>query len=325
MIERSPSTLRKRRQAGKMRVGDAMRALVLVPMLLLMFAAAPGAVSPAMAADLSCPPATPAAAGTSSAATPATTSTPAAAAFPEEGGSLTVFAAASLTDAFNQIKTDLQTQHPNLEITFQTGGSQSLVTQLQEGAFADVLATANTSTMKTAVEGGFIDGNPASFTGNRLVIVTPKDNPAGITSLDDLAKDGIRLVVAGADVPAGKYALQAICSYGSGRDAAAPADFVTTVGNNVVSEETDVRSVLAKVQLGEADAGIVYASDAVAAGLSGSAVNVIEFPATVPTTATYPIAPVAGGNTDLANAFISYVLSLDGQKVLADFGFSPLS
>ena len=323
MIERSQSTLRHRRQSGMTRVRDVMRALLLAPMLLLMFAAAPGAVSPVLAAGIDCPPATPAASGTPSAnATPAQASTPDAATFPEDGGKLTVFAAASLTDAFNQIKTDLQAKHPNLEITFQTGGSQSLVTQLQEGATADVLATANTSTMKTAVDGGLIAGDPVPFTGNRLVIVTPKDNPAGIASLDDLGKDGIRLVIAGADVPAGKYAVQAICSYGS--HSAAPADFVTSVGNNVVSEETDVRSVLAKVQLGEADAGIVYASDAVAAGLSGSAVNVIEFPATVPTSATYPIAPVNGGNAELANAFISYVLSPDGQKVLADFGFSSL-
>lgn len=319
MIERTPSTSKPgmRSQTGMIRVWDVMRALLLVPILMVMFAAAPGAISPALAADLSCPPATPTtaasgASGTAPAATPAV-------AFPEEGGKLTVFAAASLTDAFNKIKTDLQAQHPKLEITFQTGGSQALVTQLQEGAKADVLATANNSTMKTAVDGGLIAGKPVPFTGNRLVIVTPKDNPAKIASLDDLGKEGIRLVIAGADVPAGKYARQAICSYGSG--GAAPAGFVTAVGKNVVSEETDVRSVLAKVQLGEADAGIVYASDAVAAKLSGSAVNVIEFPAKVPTTATYPIAPVAGGNTELANAFIAYVLSPDGQKVLADYGF----
>lgn len=329
MIERSPSTSkpesRKRSQTRMMWVRDATRALLLVPMLMVMFFAAPGAISPALAADISCPPATPTtaasgASGTAPAATPAMDAaamTPVA--FPAEGGKLTVFAAASLTDAFNKMKTDLQAKHPNLEITFQTGGSQALVTQLQEGAKADVLATANNSTMKTAVDGGLTEGKPVPFTGNHLVIVTPKDNPAKIASLDDLGKDGIRLVIAGADVPAGKYARQAICSYGS--KGAAPAGFVTSVGKNVVSEETDVRSVLAKVQLGEADAGIVYASDAVAARLSGSAVNVIEFPAKVPTTATYPIAPVAGGNTGLANAFIAYVLSPDGQKVLAEYGF----
>ncbi|MGI8406095.1 MAG: molybdate ABC transporter substrate-binding protein [Thermomicrobiales bacterium] len=330
MIKRSPSTSkpesRKRSQTGMMWARDAMRALLLVPMLMVVFAAAPGAVSPALAADLSCPPATPstAASGASGTAPAAATPAPNAAAmtpvaFPAEGGKLTVFAAASLTDAFNKMKTDLQAEHLNLEITFQTGGSQALVTQLQAGAKADVLATANNSTMKTAVDGDLIERKPVPFTGNRLVIVTPKDNPAKIASLDDLGKDGIRLVIAGADVPAGKYALQAICSYGS--KGAAPADFVTSVGNNVVSEETDVRSVLAKVQLGEADAGIVYASDAVAAKLSGSEVNAIEFPATVPATATYPIAPVAGGNTGLANAFIAYVLSPDGQKVLAEYGF----
>jgi len=241
-------------------------------------------------------------------------------AFPADGGTLTIFAAASLTDAFDEFATTLEEANPGLEIAIETGGSQALVTQLQEGATADVLATANTSTMATAVESGLIDGEPVTFTGNRLVIVTPEDNPAGIASLDDLAGEGVNLVLANETVPAGSYARQALCAYGE--TGAAAGGFVDAVLGNVVSEEEDVRTVLAKVQLGEADAGIVYASDATASELGGTPLNVIDFPAGVPVTATYPIAAVTGGNADLANAFIAAILSPDGQAVLATYGFA---
>lgn len=290
----------------------------LLPLLLAMQALTIGAWggAPVAAAAIACGPATPLPAVATAEASPVVSRD---VQFPEEGGSLTVFAAASLTDAFHKIASDLQDAHPDLTVTFQTAGSQSLVTQLQEGAQADVLATANTSTMQTAVDSGLIEGDPVPFTGNRLVIVTPKDNPAGITSLDDLAREGVRLVVAGPDVPAGKYAVNAICAH----EANGVSGFADAVGPNIVSEETDVRSVLAKVQLGEADAGIIYASDAVASALAGNELNVVDFPASVPTTASYPIAAVAGGNTDLARAFIAYVLSPEGQQVLIDYGFEP--
>lgn len=290
----------------------------LLPLLLAIQATTMGmwGVAVVAAAAIACGPPTPSPAAATAEASPAVSSD---ARFPDEGGTLTVFAAASLSDAFNQIASDLQEAHPNLTITFQTAGSQSLVTQLQEGAQADVLATANTSTMQTAVDSGLIEGAPVPFTGNRLVIVTPKDNPAGITSLDDLGKDGVKLVVAGPDVPAGKYAVNAICAH----ETNGVSGFADAVGANIVSEETDVRSVLAKVQLGEADAGIVYASDAVASALAGNALNVVDFPASVPTTASYPIAALAGGNTDLARAFIAYILSPEGQQVLVNYGFEP--
>jgi len=295
---------------------------LLLMVLSLAFMAAPA--SPVMAAALqgagaiSCDPATPAAPGTTGTAA-ATPVAPASVEFPAEGGTLTVFAAASLTDAFATIVDDIQAAHPNVTITVETGGSQALVTQLTEGAQADVLATANTSTMKDAQAAGVIEGAPVVFTGNRLLIVTPEGNPAGIASLDDLAKSGVKLVIAGADVPVGSYTRKTLCSYVAKGDA--PEGFLEAVNANVVSEETDVRSVLAKVQLGEADAGIVYASDAVASNLAGTPVGTIEFP--FETTATYPIAPVAGGNTELAQAFITYVLSPEGQQVLSDFGFAP--
>jgi molybdate transport system substrate-binding protein len=240
--------------------------------------------------------------------------------FPEDGGTLEVFAAASLVDAFAKVEADLEAANPNLDIVVETGGSQALVTQLTEGAQADVLATANTSTMNDAVEAGLIAGEPETFTGNRLVIVAPEDNPAGIASLDDLAGDDLLLVVASAEVPVGNYSRNVLCAYAA--SGSAPEGFIEAVDANVVSEEEDVRSVLAKVQLGEADAGIVYASDAYASALAGTPLTVIEFPEGLDATAEYPIAAVEGGDVDLAQAFISYILSDDGQATLDAYGFA---
>lgn len=273
-----------------------------------------GGASSSLAAQIACASATPAA------ATPAATIP--SATFPEGEATLTVFAAASLTDVFADLEADLEAEHDGLDIIVETAGSQSLVTQLQEGAVADVLATANTSTMTTAVESGLIAGSPVPFTANRLVIVAPDDNPAGITSLDDLAGEDIRLVIANEEVPAGNYARQALCSWSA--SGAAPDGALDAVATNVASEEEDVRNVLAKVQLGEADAGIVYASDATASELAGTPLTVVEFPDGVPVTASYPIAATAEGNQELANAFIGAVLSPEGQTLLESYGFTAI-
>lgn len=239
--------------------------------------------------------------------------------FHEDGGELTVFAASSLTDAYNEIATVLMEQNEGLTITVETAGSQSLVTQLEEGAYADVLATANSATMERAVAANLIAGDPIDFTGNRLVIVTPPDNPAGIESIDDLSGDDVRLVLANPDVPAGTYAAIAFCDYSAAEGA--PGGFVEAVNANIVSEEVDVRSVLAKVQLGEADAGVVYASDAVASEMNGVSLNVIEFPGSISTHAEYPIAAISGGEEGAARAFINFVLSDEGQAILKKYGF----
>jgi molybdate transport system substrate-binding protein len=241
--------------------------------------------------------------------------------FPTGGGQLTVFAAASLTDAFGKMKTDLEAAHPGLSITYNFAGSQTLVTQLKEGAQADVFASADTKQMSAAIANGSISGSPVTFVHNRLVIVTPKDNPAGIASAADLAKLGLRLVLAQAEVPVGRYARQAICDMATDTTTYGEA-FADHVGGNIVSEEENVRDVLAKVQLGEADAGIVYVSDAASAG---DDVQRIDIPDAVNVVATYPIAAVNGGNQALADAFIAYVLGPDGQATLADFGFEPVS
>ena len=240
-------------------------------------------------------------------------------AFPATGGDITVFAAASLTEAFEQMKSDLETAHEGLAITYNFGGSQALVTQLSEGAAADVFASANNAQMQAATENGSISGEPATFVHNRLAIVTPVDNPAGLASPADLGKEGLRLVLAQAEVPVGRYAREAVCKM-SEDTAAYGEGFVDRVAANIVSEEEDVRDVLAKVELGEADAGIVYVSDA---KVGGDEVQLIAIPDDVNVIASYPIAAVTGGDAVLAEAFIAYVLSADGQATLEEFGFEP--
>ena len=256
------------------------------------------------------------------ASTPEVGATPLAGldAFPVDGGELTVFAAASLTDAFGELKTTLEAANPDLTITYNFGGSQALVTQLTEGAQADLFVSANAVQMDAAREAGLLAGEPVTVARNRLAIVVPAQNPAAISSSADLAQEGLRLVLAQAEVPAGRYARESVCRMAA--DAGTYGDeFVARVAANVVSEEEDVRDALAKVVLGEADAAIVYLSDAQSAG---AAVQTIEIPAAVNSVATYPVAVVAGGDAALGNAFIAYLLIDQGQEILTSLGFEPV-
>lgn len=256
----------------------------------------------------------------SPAALPAAASPPAPVAFPEDGGEVVVFAAASLTDAFAQITADLEAAHPALTISVNFAGSQALVTQLSGGAEADVFAAADTAQMDAAIDAGVIEGKPVIFVHNRLAVVVPANNPADIQRPADLARDDLKLVLAAPEVPAGRYARQSMCAMGADVQTYG-AEFVERVAANVVSNEEHVRAVLTKVQLGEADAGIVYTSD-VAAGTAED-VTLIEIPEAVNVVAHYPIAPVAGGDQELARAFIAYVLGPQGQATLQAFGFDP--
>lgn len=237
--------------------------------------------------------------------------------FPDNPGTLTVFAAASLTDAFTEIEQTLETANPGLDIVNNFAGSQALVTQLKEGAPADVAAFASNSAMKDAIEAEVVTTAPQIFVQNRLAIVIPSDNPAEITSAADLAKPGIKLVLAQEEVPVGKYSRQSLCAMNSD-PAIYGDDFIVHVAGNIVSLEDNVRSVLSKVALGEADAGIVYTSDVTPDVIS------VEIPAAVNQLATYPIAPVATGNQTLAAAYISSILSPAGQAILASHGFIPV-
>lgn len=232
---------------------------------------------------------------------------------------LTVFAAASLTDAFNEIGGAFEAMHPGVTVRFSFAGSQNLRTQIEQGAAADVFASANSTEMNALVDGNLVEeGAAQTFVTNQLVVVLPANNPAGISSLSELAKPGLKLVLAAEEVPVGKYARQALDNL----DATLGPGYKDKVLANVVSDETDVKQVLAKVQLGEADAGIVYVSDAVAA----PELQEIDIPADANVIAHYPIAALAeSANPALASDFIDYVLSTDGQAALKKWGFMPVA
>jgi molybdate transport system substrate-binding protein len=228
---------------------------------------------------------------------------------------LTVFAAASLLDAFAEIGKSFEAANPGVAVIFNFDGSQSLRTQLEQGAVADVFASANQQEMDALAAQSLIS-NPQVFSANQLVVILPSDNPANIQTLADLARPGLLLVLAAEEVPVGQYSREALgkleAGFGPG--------FKDQVLANIVSEENNVKQVAAKVQLGEADAGIVYNSDAVAAPGLGT----LAIPGEYNITASYPIAVLANApNRDLAEAFVAYVLSSDGQATLKKWGFSP--
>lgn len=233
---------------------------------------------------------------------------------------LNVFAAASLTQAFGEMGKAFEAANPGVSVTFNFAGSQTLVTQIQQGAPADIFASASGTNMDPLVTAGFVDkAAPQVFLTNILVVILPPNNPANVQALQELARPGLKVVLADASVPAGKYARQILENMS--KDSTYGTDFSIKVLANVVSNETDVKQVVAKVQLGEADAGIVYVSDAIAA----PRLKTVEIPADLNVVAKYPIAALAkSANPDLAAQFIAYVLSADGQATLKKWGFSPV-
>ena len=235
-----------------------------------------------------------------------------------EPQTLTVFAASSLTDAFTEIGKAFEAANPGVTVALNFAGSQALRTQIEEGAPADVFASASGKEMDTLITGSFVVKDvPQIFLTNKLVVILPANNPAALAKLEDLAKPGIKLVLAAEAVPVGNYARQTLdkmnSSFGNG--------FKDKVLANVVSNEDNVKQVVAKVQLGEADAGIVYTSDAIAA----PDLKTIEIPADLNVIAKYPIAPLAkSANTDLASQFTAYVISAEAQAILKKWGFAPI-
>ena len=237
---------------------------------------------------------------------------------PRVQGELTIFTAASLTDAFKDMAAQIEQANPGTKLTFNFAGSPTLRTQLSQGARADVFASADEPNMAGAETDGTITGQPQIFARNVLVVVVPVKNPAGIQTLQDLAKPNIKLVLTNKEVPVGNYARQSLEKMS--QDPAFGPDFSKRVLANLVSEETNVRQVAAKVQLGEADAGIVYATDVTPA--IRDAVRVIQIPPALNVIAKYPIAVVKGAQNEAgARAFIAYVLSPAGQTILVRHGF----
>lgn len=230
---------------------------------------------------------------------------------------ITVFAAASLTDAFTEMAETYEAQNPSVTVRLNFGGSSQLAAQLREGVPADVFASANQAQMEAVIAAGRIEGgNTAVFATNRLVIIVPADNPANITSLEDLAQPGVQLILAVPGVPIRNYTDDIV--------AALPAQFQTNFYANLVSEEENVRQGAAKIALGEADAGVVYTSD-VTPDLA-SRVQQIPIPDEQNIVATYPLAPLSDApQPALAQAFMAFVLGEQGQEILGRWGFgAPL-
>ena len=233
---------------------------------------------------------------------------------------LQVFAAASLGDAFAELGHKLEKSRPGLAVRFNLAGSQQLAAQLEQGAFADVFASADERWMAYAGDRGLVAGKPVVFARNRLVVIVPRTNPARIGKLQDLAKSGIKLVIGADAVPIGRYSRTMLQNLA--RDPAFGGDFASRTLRNVVSEEENVKSVVGKVQLGEADAGIVYRSD-VSASVARF-VTVLEIPESANVLASYPIAILRNAaQADAAKAFVELVLSREGQEVLARRGLLP--
>jgi molybdate transport system substrate-binding protein len=235
------------------------------------------------------------------------------------GENLTVYAAASLTDAFREMATLFQTR-TGARVDFNFGASNTLRTQLEQGAVADIFASANTMEMQNLAKAGLLVGDPSVFASNRLVVVVPRENTGKVSRLQDLSRSGLKFVTALPHVPVGQYTVAALEKMSA--DPAFGSDFKQKVDANTVSKEDSVRSVLSKVALGEADAGVVYVSDIVSA--QRERVTTLAIPDQFNTVATYPIAVVKGGKrADQARKFIDFVLSPEGQAVLANYSFIP--
>ena len=239
---------------------------------------------------------------------------------PPAAKTLNVFAAASLTGAFGDIGKAFEAANPGVTVTFNFAGSQVLQTQIQQGAPADVFASASATNMDPLVTAGFVDkAADQIFVTNKLIVILPPTNPANVQTLQDLAKPGLKIILGDVSVPAGKYSRQILDNLS--KDPTYGTDFGTKVLDNVVSNETDVKQVVSKVQLGEGDAGIVYISD----GIAAPTLKTIPIPDAVNVIAKYPIAPLhKSANPDLAAKFVAYVLSADGQATLKKWGLTPI-
>jgi molybdate transport system substrate-binding protein len=220
-------------------------------------------------------------------------------------GTLNVFAAASLTGAFRAVGAAFEAGHPGVKVSFNFAGSPTLVQQIREGASADVFASADEANMQKLIDAGAVAGTPRIFAQNLLQIVVAKGNPHHIAGLADLTRPGLVVVLCGETVPAGRYALEVFTKAG-----------VTPPAG---SRELDVRALVSKVALGEADAGVVYVTDVKAAG---DTVEGVGLPVAHNVTARYPIAALReAAHPDSARTFLDFVLSEPGRKILGDYGF----
>ncbi len=228
---------------------------------------------------------------------------------------ITIFAASSLTDAFSELATAYEAENPEIDVLLNFAGSSQLAAQLQEGIVGDIFASANPAQMAAVIKTGRISADSVqTFATNWLTLIVPSDNPANLTTFEELAKPNVQLILAARGVPVRVYTDEMVARVSS-------ETFSPNFYNNLVSEEDNVRVVVAKIALGEADAGIVYVSD-VTADIA-SRVQAIAIPAEQNVLATYPIAPLTDANNPaLAQQFIDFVLSEKGQAILARWGLA---
>jgi molybdate transport system substrate-binding protein len=221
-------------------------------------------------------------------------------------GELLVSAAASLTDAFGEVESAFEEENPDVDVVLNLGSSSALREQILEGAPADVFASANTSNMDQVAQAGELSGEAEIFVTNSLQIALPTGNPAGVTGLEDFAREELLIGLCAEDVPCGDFGRQALENVG--------------ISPSIDTNEPDVRALLTKIEAGELDAGITYVTDVLS---SSGTVEGIEIPAEVNVVAEYPIATLAGApNADAAAAWVEFVLSDEGQAILTSYGFT---
>jgi molybdate transport system substrate-binding protein len=236
---------------------------------------------------------------------------------PRLSGDITVFAAASLTDAFKEAGKAFEATHPGVHVTFNFAGSASLATQINQGQPGDVFASADSANMKLVTDKNGAD-TPVVFATNVPTIVVPTSG-SSVAAFEDLAKPGVKLVLAAPAVPIGNYARQIFTNASKPAPDGVAADFSDRVLANLKSNETEVRAVLAKIQTGEGDAGIVYTTDAATIARQ---VKQVAIPAKYNVVAEYPIATLKeSGHADVATAFVAFITSADGQAILGKYGF----
>jgi molybdate transport system substrate-binding protein len=242
---------------------------------------------------------------------------PPATAAPSAAGNLTVYAAASLTASFRDLATAYQAR-TGTQVTLAFDSSATLEAQIEQGAPADLLASADTTNPQKLVDAGLAAGPPVAFAGNLLTIIVPGSGQPAVTSPRDLARPGVKVVAAADAVPITKYASQLIGKLA--RQPGYPADYAGSVANNIVSREDNVKGVVTKVELDEGDAGIVYATDAKAS----TEVRTVDVPTDANVPATYAAVAVKGSRNAAAAAdFLAWLTGPDAQSILATYGFTP--
>jgi len=240
---------------------------------------------------------------------------------PPESVELTVYAAASLRNALEQVESAYETAAPGINLVIATDSSAALRTQIEQGAPADVFLSADIVNAQRLFDDGLVEDGITFFAANTLVVIVPSDNPAAIGNPAGLAHEGVRIVAAGDEVPITRYATQVVDALAQLPDY--PADFADAYAANVVSREDNVQAVVAKIGLGEGDAGIVYLTDALASG----SVRLVN----IPDEATHVQVMYAGvviatsAHPEAARAFLHWLTGPDGRAILAEFGFLPPS